>query len=57
MGAVLTELKSLCGAHPAKSNRVAGHLEKRIDLVIPPSCGAAAHREKGVWKAAICQVC
>jgi hypothetical protein len=42
MGAVLTELKSLCGAQAAKTNRAAGQFEKRIDLVIPSSRGAAA---------------
>jgi hypothetical protein len=41
-GAVLTELKSFWGAQAAKSNRAVGQLEKRIDLVIPPSHGAAA---------------
>jgi hypothetical protein len=52
-GVVLTELKSLWGAQAAKSNSAAGQLEKRIDLVIPPSHGTAADLKRGMakWRA------
>src|SRR5918994_3653360 len=52
-GLVPTALKSVCGAQPATPmphTTAAGQLDQRMNPVIPPSHGSAAHLARGMAK-------